>query len=227
VKFSISYQNEEKYIKFMRNFKERKKNLISFPPDSEENNYIPMNFPLMLEYFNDRGKIRENVDRVKSGINKMQILTEYKKNQLNSPSSIDKTFNEKENLIHKSINMKNLYDRFNNVLNISVNNINRITEKYKNEYNTNTNATGNSSATNKTNFNETKTHLSKSYLDLEFINKCPTGMPNIYDFYSNNNYIAKSTEPTKLNKTNNFPFSKINKDINNKNNSSGYNIKKK
>ncbi len=120
VEYSISGINDENYRSFMRNFKINKSLEAT-------DTFVPMNFRLLLEHFNTKGKLRENVEQVKSAMKKMEILTNFKKNQLNSPiKSVDDKVIERETKIHKQIDLESIYKNFTNVLNISEQNIDKV-----------------------------------------------------------------------------------------------------
>lgn len=134
VSCAISEEMEEKYRTIMRDFK-RSRNIRS---DSKATNhgpsesFIPMDFRLLLEYFNDKAKIRDNLRNVKVAMDKMEILTNYKKIQLTSKRKnygIDMI--EKENKFHKQIDFQKLCKNFDDVVNISQKNIDKITSKSK------------------------------------------------------------------------------------------------
>jgi len=123
VTFAISNSTEDKYRNFMRNFK--KTNLIS------NETFIPMNFPSLLEHFHTKGLVRDNVQQVKSAMNKMDKMTNHIKSQLNFPVEALKTDSngQIDNNIDKQINIDKIYSNFTNVVNLSRKHIDKIVKK--------------------------------------------------------------------------------------------------
>ena len=89
---NFALEKDQEFREFMRNIKKKylkekklkNKNEFSFGNDQNNNTYLPMNFNLVLDYFINKGKERESIQKVQSAIHEM-----------------DKAIHEKEKYIEK------------------------------------------------------------------------------------------------------------------------------
>ena len=97
--FALSEKKDQEFRDFMRSLKEKfdedkrkkeekakeelKKNKYRLNTEFKEENidFLPMNFNLLLDYFNKRGKLREYMSSIKECIKKLEIHTKYYKEE--------------------------------------------------------------------------------------------------------------------------------------------------
>lgn len=132
VLFAINNQTNEKFIKFMRNLKAKLNNFDTLLTHSEKSHmekevfFIPMDFNTLLEYFNDKGKIRVNTNYIKKTIDKMDYITDYYKKLLYAMKLDKEIINRditNELKLHEFVNLENIMKNFYNLIEISSKNL--------------------------------------------------------------------------------------------------------
>ena len=121
IKFAL--EKDQEFREFMRKIKRKylrekrlkNKNEFFFDNDKNNNIYLPMNFNLVLDYFINKGKERESIQKVQTAIHEMDKAIREKEKYMEKHSTIvgkqsSKYLNFKKSNLEK-INIRNLKSR--------------------------------------------------------------------------------------------------------------------
>jgi hypothetical protein len=99
--FALSKESDQDFRLFMRMIKTKKiRESFMNLGENKENLFLPMNFNLVLDYFNNKGKQRESEEKIKTVIDKMdEIINPIRDDNCDK---IEEEINENENLSEKT-----------------------------------------------------------------------------------------------------------------------------
>ncbi len=165
---TISNDTDDKYRVFMRNLRQK--------GVTHDKNYVPMKFSALMEHFNYKGKIRQNMKAMDDTIQKIDSFLR--------PECFSQSIYEQDKTIHKNISYSKVVDNFKDIVDISSKKLpKKVIRK--------------SVFTIDNNFEK----LPNISVSENFNNGCLSNMNSLYDFYSKNKFFQSSLKNETIHST--------------------------